>query len=279
MNSESADHLFARISHPKINLSHYPLFSTSESLHTIRSFDITSTDHATKSQLMNELLIWALVPRKFEEYTLSGQGVGVVLFDCELNFPIIPFAKLLEVRISTILASNQPYISDYTDVMPLHVLRIKEMCLSRLWIYKITSVFELNTNLLGLLDLTIGLPEIALVVIDGVSQYLWKDASLTEKSLTETHLVNRFVTILQRLVCNTNLSLVTLGLVYYASGDGLGVKRLFFKNKVWEQFFQCRVLLEKQAKSSLASIRVSNENQLKKTETYFQISERGIEIM
>lgn len=284
--SETGDHLFSRLSKNKTDLSKLSLFSKEPLLmKTVRSIEITGTDFTSKNKLLYEIIINSILPDKFEDYPLNGQNVGVILFDCDLNFPILLFAKMLESRITYLLASNSTYLADYEEVSPIHVSRLKELCLSKLWVYKITSVLELHANLLASLDFITGMLGIGLILIDGISQYLWMDANLSQKGNTDTHLVNRFIAILQKIEYSTNFPIIVAGSVENyvdmkksgSSQEGQSFRRLNTKSKAWEQYFQCRVMLEKQGSDQVAYTRVSSNNQSIKMETRFRLTENGIE--
>lgn len=283
--SETGDHLFSRLSKNKTDLSKLSLFSKEPLLmKTVRSIEITGTDFTSKNKLLYEIIINSILPDKFEDYPLNGQNVGVILFDCDLNFPILLFAKMLESRITYLLASNSTYLADYEEVSPIHVSRLKELCLSKLWVYKITSVLELHANLLASLDFITGMLGIGLILIDGISQYLWMDANLSQKGNTDTHLVNRFIAILQKIEYS-NFPIIVAGSVENyvdmkksgSSQEGQSFRRLNTKSKAWEQYFQCRVMLEKQGSDQVAYTRVSSNNQSIKMETRFRLTENGIE--
>ena len=286
--SETGDHLFSRLSKNMTDLSKVPLFSKEPLLmKTVRSIEITGTDFTSKNKLLYEIMLNSLLPDKFEDYPLYGQNVGVILFDCDLNFAILLFAKMLEIRITHLLASNTTYLADFEEVSPIHVSRLKEICLSKLWVYKITSVLELHANLLASLDFITGMLGIGLFIIDGISQYLWMDANLSQKGNTDTNLVNRFIAILQKIEYSTNLPIIVVGSVEnyvdtkknVTSQEGHSFRRLNTKSKAWEQYFQCRVMLEKQCGEQVAYIRVSSSNQSIKMETRFTLTENGIEII
>ncbi|KAI6647932.1 DNA repair protein XRCC2-like [Oopsacas minuta] len=286
--SETGDHLFSRLSHKEIDLTKHPLFSKEIlQMKTVRSIEITGTDFSDKNTLLHEIIISTLLPDKFEDYIINGQNVGVILFDCELNFPILAFAKFLESRITYLLRSNSAYISDFVEVSPIHVSRLKELCLSRLWLYKISSVLELHANLLATIDFITGMQDTGLILIDGISQYLWMDVNLSEQGYTDTQLVNRFISILQKIEFSTNLTIMIAGTVdNYGNTkkqgshiEGQTFKRLNSKSKAWEQYFRCRIMLEKQGSTQMAYIRVSNNNQSSKVELQFEISEKGFEII
>ena len=248
--SETGDHLFSRLSKNKTDLSKLSLFSKEPLLmKTVRSIEITGTDFTSKNKLLYEIIINSILPDKFEDYPLNGQNVGVILFDCDLNFPILLFAKMLESRITYLLASNSTYLADYEEVSPIHVSRLKELCLSKLWVYKITSVLELHANLLASLDFITGMLGIGLILIDGISQYLWMDANLSQKGNTDTHLVNRFIAILQKIEYSTNFPIIVAGSVENyvdmkksgSSQEGQSFRRLNTKSKAWEQYYFERV--------------------------------------
>ena len=286
--SETGDHLFSRLSKNKTDLSKFPLFSKEPLLMKIvRSIEITGTDFTSKNKLLYEIILNSLLPDKFEDYPLNGQNVGVILFDCDLNFPILLFAKMLETRITHLLASNSTYLADFEEVSPIHVSRLKELCLSKLWVYKITSVLDLHVNLLASLDFITGILGIGLIIIDGISQYLWMDANLSQKGNTDTHLVNRFIAILQRMEYSTNFPIIVAGSIdnyvdtkkFASSQEGQNFRRLNTKSKAWEQYFQCRVMLEKQGSEQVAYTRVSSRNQSIKMEIRFKLTENGIEII
>ena len=284
---ETADHLFSRLSHTEIDLSKLPLFSKEpEIMKKVRSIEIIGSDFTGKRDLLHEILILTLLPNKFEDYAIYGHNVAVILFDCALNFPILSFAKLLETRITAILTSNSNYITDYIEVSPIHVSRLKEYCLSRLFLYKITSVLDLHTNILASIDFISGTPDIGLVVIDGISNGLWMDVTLTQKSYTDTHLANRFIALLQKIEFVTNLPIIVSGIVEtYGDTRKTGdiqpqtYKSLHPKCKGWEQYFQCKVMLEKQSANQTAHIRISVNNQLIKVDAQYVLSEHGIEII
>ena len=288
--SETADHLFSRLSRKEIDLSKLPLFSKEpEIMKTVRSIEITGSDFAGKRDLLHEIIVSALLPNKFEDYYIFGQNVGVILFDCALNFPILSFAKLLETRITAILTSNSTYITDYIEVSPIHVSRLKEFCLSRFWLYKISSVLELHTNMLASIDFINGTPEVGLVLIDGISYSLWMDVTLTQKSYTDTQVANRFIALLQKIEFVTNLPIIVAGIVE-SYGDTkkttLGsdsqiqtFKSLHPKCKQWEQYFQCRIMLEKQTTNQTAHMRLNVNGQLIKVDTQFVLTDHGIEII
>ena len=61
------------------------------------------------------------------------------------------------------------------------------------------------------------------------------------------------------------------------SQEGQSFRRLNTKSKAWEQYFQCRVMLEKQGSDQVAYTRVSSNNQSIKMETRFRLTENGIE--
>ena len=288
--SETADHLFSRLSHKEINLTKLPLFSKEpETMKKIRSIEIIGSDFIGKRDLLHEIIISALLPDKFEDYNILGLDVAVILFDCALNFPIITFAKLLETRITAILTSNPTYIADNIEVSPIHISRLKEYCLSRLWLYKITSILDLNSNLLASIDFISGTPEVGLIIIDGISNGLWMDVTLTQKSYADTQVANRFIALLQKVDFVTNLPIIVAGIVESygdtkkpVSGSDIQIqtsRSLHPKCKIWDQYFQCKILLEKQTNNQTARMRLSANNQLIKVDTQFVFSEHGIQIL
>jgi len=123
------------------------------------------SSNSGKSEFLYSVLIQCVLPKKFDDVEIGGEGIGVLFFDNENRFDIVRVIQLLEFKLKKLLRNEKS------------LKTVLEMCLERIVLIKCTDDFQFFSSLMNVPHLMKSNSSIKVIMIDGLASFFFLDKS------------------------------------------------------------------------------------------------------